>query len=258
LLRGLAYVASIGLALHLVLPQVVGLERATERVLAASPILVLSAFVAEVLSELCYARLLQSSLSGSRRSLSGSPPGLPFFLRLTITGYGAAHVLPGGGATASAIDFWALRNRGYESSSVGRSLAAVAATVYLALGLLFAGSLLYLLADGDLDAGGAVGAVALLCLPALVAAGAYAASKNPRALEKPLSRAIYAVVRPFRRSYGRPADGRLAAQARARRPVGDLKGEYLAARSCGRTPAGPPGSSRWPSASGRSTRCAWS
>ena len=51
-------------------------------------------------------------------------------LRLTVTGYGAAHVLPGGGATAAAVTYGALRRKGYNPQSVGLALAAVSVLGY--------------------------------------------------------------------------------------------------------------------------------
>src|SRR3712207_8563466 len=55
-------------------------------------------------------------------------------LRLTITGYGAAHVLPGGGAAAATVTYEALRHRGFDPVRVGTALAAVSVLVYGALG----------------------------------------------------------------------------------------------------------------------------
>lgn len=126
LLRGVLFVASVGLALHLILPQIPGIERSARLLTDASHVLVAAALAAEILSEMCYARLLQGFVSGIRRTSVRRPPNLWFFWRLTVTGYGAAHVLPGGGATASAIDYRAIRSKGYDVASVARTLAAVA------------------------------------------------------------------------------------------------------------------------------------
>jgi hypothetical protein len=60
-------------------------------------------------------------------------------LRLTVTGYGAVHVLPGGGAAATAVAHGALRRKGYDPEKVSRALAAVSVLVYGALGVLFLG-----------------------------------------------------------------------------------------------------------------------
>lgn len=226
LLRGVLFVASIGLALHLILPQIPGIERSARLLTDTSHLLVAAALMAEILSELCYARLLQGSVSGIRRTSVRRPPNLWFFWRLTVTGYGAAHVLPGGGATASAIDYRAIRSKGYDVASVARTLAAVAAFVYAALGLLFVGSLIYLLVDRDLSTPGMVGVVVLLALPLLVALTVYVAGKNPHFLQQILGRMLYGMVHVFRRGYTRPA-----ARARVQRLVGELAGEYRAART---------------------------
>ena len=97
-MRGVLLVGSIGLALHLVLPQIPGIERSLRLVAGTSHLLVAAAFLAELASELCYAELLGRSVeTTNHRSL-----GRWFMFRLTVTGYGAAHVLPGGGAAATA------------------------------------------------------------------------------------------------------------------------------------------------------------
>lgn len=225
LLRGVLFVASVGLALHLILPQIPGIERLARLLTGVSHVLVAAALAAEIMSDLCYARLLQGFVSGLRRAGVRRPPNLWFFLRLTVTGYGAAHVLPGGGATASAIDYRALRSRGYDAASVARTLVAVAAFVYASLGLIFTGGLVYLLANHDLSAPSAVGVVALLSLPLLLLVVVYVSGKSPEPLEKLLGRTLYGVVRVFHREYVLPA-----AQARVHGLVGTLADEYRAVR----------------------------
>ncbi len=147
MVRGALVVGSIGLALHLVLPQIPGIERSLRLVAHTAHLLVGAAFLAELTSEMCYAELLGRSVGAiPRPRLSRSPhqPGRWFMLRLTVTGYGAAHVLPGGGATAAAVTYGALRRKGFDPEKVGLALAAVSALVYVALGVLFSGSLLYM------------------------------------------------------------------------------------------------------------------
>ena len=81
-LRGVLMVASIGLTLHLVLPQIPGLERSLRLIVDTSHLLVGAAFVAEVLSEVCYAELLGRSvgIAGPRFSLAtvNAPPPLGY------------------------------------------------------------------------------------------------------------------------------------------------------------------------------------
>jgi hypothetical protein len=55
-------------------------------------------------------------------------------LRLTVTGYGLAHVLPGGGAVATTMTYRVLRRRGLDPEKVGLALStflAVGMIVYL-------------------------------------------------------------------------------------------------------------------------------
>jgi len=174
LVRGTLLVGSIGLALHLVLPQIPGIERSLRLVAGTSHALVGAAFLAELVSELCYAELLGRSVGVISRS-----PGRWFMLRLTITGYGAAHVLPGGGAAAATVTYDALRRKGFDPERVGLALAAVTVLVYSALGMLFSGSLLYMLLGGDLDPAGTTASILFFVLTLGLALGAYAAYRRP-------------------------------------------------------------------------------
>jgi uncharacterized protein (TIRG00374 family) len=180
--RGVLFVGSVGLALHLVLPQIPGLERSLRLVAGTSHSLVGAAFLAELLSELCYAELLRRPV-GVIFTAGSSPSsrrlGRWFMLRLTVTGYGAAHVLPGGGATAAAVTYSALRRKGYDPQSVGLALAAVSVLVYGALGMLFSGSLIYMLLDGDLGSVSTAASVFFLALTLSVTMVAYAAYRRP-------------------------------------------------------------------------------
>jgi uncharacterized protein (TIRG00374 family) len=180
--RGVLLVGSIGLALHLVLPQIPGLEKSLRLVAGTSHLLVGGAFLAELVSELCYAELLGRSVGVISAGDSSPRPRGPrrwFMLRLTVTGYGAAHVLPGGGAAATAVAYGALRRQGYNSESVGLALAAVSVLVYGALGMLFWGSLLFMLLNRDLDPADTVASIFVLALTVSVALGAYVAYRRP-------------------------------------------------------------------------------
>ena len=208
-MRNVLYLASVGLAVHLILPQIPGLERSAKLVAGAAPPLVIAAFVAEVLSEACYAGLLGRSVAAASRmgtaprSRSRRGLGPWFMLRLTVCGYGAAHVLPGGGAAAASLTYGALRARGVDRAAVGLAVAAVSALVYWALGVLFSGSLLYLLVRGDLTrAETALAAVAAVLVVAASLAG-YVAYKRPRAARQPLKSLVYRTVRVVRRRYER-------------------------------------------------------
>src|SRR5215212_1836273 len=168
-------VGSIGLALHLVLPQVPGVERSLRLVAGISHLLVGAAFVAELASELCYAELLGHSVAAT----NARRPGRWFMLRLTVTGYGAAHVLPGGGAAAATVAYDALRRRGYGPAKVGVALVVVSVLVYGALGVLFSGSLIYMILARNLGPAEMVASILLLAAMAGVALGVYAAYRRP-------------------------------------------------------------------------------
>jgi glycosyltransferase 2 family protein len=175
-------VGSIGLALHLVLPQIPGLERSLRLVAGTSHILVGAAFLAELVSELCYAELLGRSVGvifAGAYSPRSRRPGRWFMLRLTVTGYGAAHVLPGGGAAATAVAYGALRRQGYDPERIGLALAAVSVLIYGTLGMIFSGSLLYMLLDGDLGPADTAASIFFLALTMSVALGAYIVYRRP-------------------------------------------------------------------------------
>jgi glycosyltransferase 2 family protein len=121
-LRSALLVASIGLALHLVLPHIPGLERSLRLVVDTSHLLVEVAFVVELAGELSYAELLGQAVrivSGSGLSLKSRRRrgiGRWFMLRLTVTGYGVAHILPGGGA--ATVTYGVLRSKGFDPAKV--------------------------------------------------------------------------------------------------------------------------------------------
>ncbi len=177
LLRGALLVASIGLALHLILPQIPGLERSARLLAGASHVLVAAALVAELLSELCYAGLLGRSVGMVARKRRGL--GWWFMFRLTVTGYGASHVLPGGGATAATVTYGALRRRGLNPKEVGLALAAVSLLVYGSLAALFSASLLYLLLFADLEPAARTAIALFFALTIAGTAGAYSSYRRP-------------------------------------------------------------------------------
>ena len=208
-MRNVFYLVSVGLAVHLVLPQIPGLERSARLVTEAAPVLVFAAFLAEVTSEACYAELLgrsvaaASRLGTSVRSRNRRGLGPWFMLRLTVCGYGAAHVLPGGGAAAATVTYGALRARGVDRRAVGLAVAAVSGLVYGALGVMLSGSLLYMLIRGDLTpAETALTLVAAVLVVATSFAG-YVAYRKPRAARRMLGDIVYRAVRIVRRRYGR-------------------------------------------------------
>jgi uncharacterized protein (TIRG00374 family) len=230
LLRGALLVASVGLALHLVLPQIPGLERSARLLAGASHALVVAAFAAELLSEFCYAELLGRSVgiaTGRRRGI-----GRWFAFRLTMTGYGASHVLPGGGATAATVTYAALRRRGLDNKEAGLALAAVSLPVYGVLTALFCAGLLYLLLFANLGPIARAASALFLALTVAGAMGAYASYRRPAAVRR-LARAGLGLLA---RALG---GGRRLSRAEdwSARTVGSLREEF---RATGRQLGGRP------------------
>jgi glycosyltransferase 2 family protein len=198
-LRGVLLVASIGLAVHLILPQIPGLERSLGLIVGTSHLLVGAAFVAEVSSELCYAELLGRSvgtisrLRPSSRVRRHRGMGRWFMFRLTVTAYGVAHVFPGGGAVAATLNYRVLRRRGLDPEKVGLALAAVSVLVYGALGVLLAGSLVYMLLTGNLDPVTTASSFMLLGLTLGGALFAYATYRRPT-LAKSVARSVVRLI----------------------------------------------------------------
>jgi glycosyltransferase 2 family protein len=88
-------------------------------------------------------------------------------------------VLPGGGAAAATVTYDVLRRKGFDPERVGLALAAVSVLIYGALGILFSGSLLYMLLAGVLGPADTAASIFFLALVASVALGAYAAYRRP-------------------------------------------------------------------------------
>lgn len=176
-------VASVGLALHLVLPQIPGLERSARLLTGTSHALVAAALVAELLSEFCYAELLGRSVriaAGRRRGGIGRW----FAFRLTVTGYGASHVLPGGGATAATVTYSVLRRRGLDNKEVTLALAAVTLPVYGVLTALFCASLIFLLLFANLGPAARMASTLFLALAVAGTLGAYASYHRPDSVRR--------------------------------------------------------------------------
>jgi uncharacterized protein (TIRG00374 family) len=175
LIRGVLLVGSIGLAVHLILPEIPGIARSLRLVAGTSHLLVGAAFLAEVASEMCYAELLHRSVG----AMDTRRPGRWFMLRLTLTSYGAAHVLPGGGAAAATVTYDALRRQGLEPARVGVVMAVVSVLTYGVLGTLFAVSLLYLVLGADLGPAGTAASTLFFALSFGAALIAYWACRRP-------------------------------------------------------------------------------
>lgn len=86
------------IAEYFVLPQLVGAHDALRQVRNVNGLLVGVAVALEAASMLAYTMLTQTALGVSRVSFWRQ-------LRIDLTGYGTAHVVPGGGATAAALRY---------------------------------------------------------------------------------------------------------------------------------------------------------
>lgn len=230
-LRHVFFLLSIGLAVHLILPEITGIERSARLIARATPILLLAAFLAELASQLCYAELIGRAVGAAswigttirRRRRNGL--GRWFMLRLAVSETGASHVLPGGGASMAAVTYMALRGRGFRPEKIGLALAAIAALIYGALGIIFAVSLSYMILHRDLGAAGLVTALVGLALTLVILAGSYAAYRRPQPIRNFLTR----LFRGFMSLLPGPHSGRRAEDL-ARKIVTNVRTELRAAR----------------------------
>ena len=204
-LQAVLYLASAGLALHLILPQLPGIRRSLALVAGSSGPLLVAAFAAILASFLCYGELLGRSAGAAagfgaslkRRRRHGL--GRFFTLRLTVVVHGAYRVLPGGGGATAAVTYGALRARGLAPAKVGLAVASSGALIYLALGAWLLLSLLYLILDKELNRLATAGAFLLFALTIAVVAATLVAQRRPKAVRRVLATVLYALGRPFLR-----------------------------------------------------------
>jgi uncharacterized protein (TIRG00374 family) len=218
------YVASLGIALYLLLPLLPGLEQAALGLSRASKPLLVTVLAVEVLSLLCYSELLARSVVASskmrpslaRRRRAGIGPWFTF--RLAVCGLGAGRVLPGGGAVLAAIALGALGKRGLKAADVSAALAVSFTLVYGALCVLCVAAFGYLVAARDIPT--AV-AVAVLAIPVLLVMVALAARSGYRRSAR-VRRPFVELAHEAERFLGR---GRLleTAAERAKRFAADLR-----------------------------------
>ena len=205
LLKTVLYLASAGLALYLLLPQLPGIRRSLALVAGSSGPLLVAAFAAILGSFLCYGELLGRSAGAAagygaslkRRRRSGL--GRFFTLRLTVVIHGAYRVLPGGGGASAAVTYGVLRNRGLQPAKVGLAVATMGALIYVALGVWLLLSLLYLVLDRELNRLATAGALLLFALTLAAFVAAFVAQRRPKAVRRVLSGILYGVGRPFLR-----------------------------------------------------------
>ncbi len=230
LLKSVVYLASLGLALHLILPQLPGIERSLVLVADSSRLLLAAALLAIFTSQMCYAELLGRSVGAAvgtvayrRRRLLGL--GRWFMLRLTIAEHGAARVLPGGGSSAAAVTYTGLRSRGFKPARVGLAVATISVLVYGTLGVIFLVSLLYLTLDHALGRATTTAALVVFVLTICLVFLGYLAYIWPLAARRFLTGFFYTLGRLFRRNWSRKKT-----EMRAARIVVNLKLEMRALR----------------------------
>jgi len=206
LLRSVLYLASVGLALHLILPQLPGIERSLVLIAESSRILLAAALLAILASQMCYAELLGRSAGAAvgvvpfaKRRLVGL--GRWFMLRLTIAEHGAARVLPGGGSSAAAVTYAALRSRGLKPSRIGLAVATITILVYGTLGIIFLASLLYLTLDHALGRATTTAAFLVFILTICLVFLGYLAYLWPVFTRRLLAGIFYALGRLFLRRW---------------------------------------------------------
>jgi uncharacterized protein (TIRG00374 family) len=204
LLKSVLYLASVGLALHLILPQLPGIERSLVLISDSSVPLIAAAFFAILASQLCYAELLGRSTAAAAGIVPASKRrrmglGRWFMLRLTLAEHGAARMLPGGGSSAAAVTYTGLRTRGLRPARIGLAVATISLLVYGTLGGIFLGSLLYLTLDNALGRATTTAALVVFVLTLGLVLLGYFAYLRPLAAKRLMAGFFYALGRTFRR-----------------------------------------------------------
>jgi uncharacterized membrane protein YbhN (UPF0104 family) len=113
---------------YLVLPRLAGTEKSLHLLAEIRPGWVVAGVVFEAASLVCYSLFTRSLLRDSGVSFSR-------MLRSDLTGFGVGHVVPGGGAGATALRFRLLVTSGATATQVTAAIAAEGAGTWLALAL---------------------------------------------------------------------------------------------------------------------------
>ncbi|MFI6674285.1 lysylphosphatidylglycerol synthase domain-containing protein [Kribbella sp. NPDC050470] len=160
LLRSAAtFLILVVLIRYVVFPKLAGAEDSLHLLAEIRPGWVVLGVGLEAFSLLCYSLF-------TRALLRTSPIRFSWILRSDLTGFGASHVLPGGGATATAIRFRLLVSGGARTPEVTAAVAAEGVGTWLALVLVAwvsAGAALLLDATAAYLVAFLVGTVAIAC-----------------------------------------------------------------------------------------------
>lgn len=210
-LRNVLYVASLGVALYLVVPQLPGLKHSANVLAGTSGPLLVAALAAEVTSLMCYSEVLGRSVvaaSRMRPSLEARRRrglGPWFVFRLAITGHEAGRLLPGGAVLQVGITLDELRRRALKAEDVSVALAVSYLLVYGALGILCAAAFIYLTLHRDVTPRVAVVVLALFILLGGMVLIARAAHTRSFHAELHLGELTYQAQRLLRRGWSREA-----------------------------------------------------
>lgn len=162
--RSLATMVTLGLGVHLVLPQLAGLRATGEAIAQASWWLLPLVILLEVASLAAYGRLLLVLLRRAHAVV-----GEGFVQRTVLVGNAVGRALPGGTGTAFALVLGGFRRRGVDTATIGTALWAAGLLSSAVLGLLLPiGAVLGLL-GGHLGGIGVSTAAAAVCAVAVAA-----------------------------------------------------------------------------------------
>lgn len=163
----------VTLSVWLVLvPQLPDGERSVNALRGMSIPLAVVALLLEALSVVSYSLL--TALVFTRRTSS-----FLTLLRIDLSGLGASHVLPAGGATSTALRVRLLHLSGATPNEALTGVAVQATASYLALGCLFVAGVVLSISSGGGLAGAGVGVITVVVLIAGTVFGAFQLSRRP-------------------------------------------------------------------------------
>ena len=117
-------------AIYVLLPQVVGLERALDRLGAANGAWLLAAVAFMVLSFAAYVALFRGILGGTRADEVRERLDVRASYQISVAGFAATRVFSAGGAAGIALTYWALRKAGMERRQGACRMVAFLALLY--------------------------------------------------------------------------------------------------------------------------------
>lgn len=134
--RGGLVLITVLIVEYFVLPELSGARSALHRLSAVTPGFLALGLALELVSLTCYSALTRSVLSPSNR------PRLWTVLRIDLSALGLSHLLPGGGATATALRYRLLTLAGMQPADVISAAAIEGAGTAVMLALVFGAGLI--------------------------------------------------------------------------------------------------------------------